>query len=583
METLLQLFYRKFTDAIRRAFPALGEEESSADVSPCNQEGFGHYQCNSALRLSKSLKKNPRQIAQEIIDSLDEVTRSMCEKLEIAGPGFINATLSGPALSSETQKLFSDPLFGAPPPKKPKKVIVEFSSPNIAKELHVGHIRSTIIGDCLARLLEFLGYDVLRLNHIGDWGTQFGMLIAYLKAHAPKVLQGEEHTDLEALMGWYRAAKKRFDVDQEFKKRAHQEVVRLQAGEEEALQAWEVICEVSREGFQEIYDLLGVHIIERGESFYNPFLKEVVDELDQKGLVKISEGAKCIFLDGFVNREGEPLPMIIQKSDGGYNYDTTDMAAIRYRIFTDKAERIIIVTDVGQTLHFQMVFKAAEKAGWLDPSAVQMDHVGFGLVLGPDGKKFKTRSGETEKLIDLLYEAVNRARDMLVERLPVSSKTEIEHLARAIGIGAIKYADLSCHRTKDYTFSYDRMLRFEGNTAVFLLYAYVRIQGIKRKVNANMDEVLQKYAIALEHPSEIALGLHLRRFGETLDLVARDLLPNHLTDYLYELAEKFNAFFRDCRVEGSESEGSRLVLCELTARILKQGLEILGLQTVERM
>jgi arginyl-tRNA synthetase len=583
MKTLLQILQEALTLAIRRAFPDLSSEEASSDLTPCHAEGFGHYQCNSAMRLSKQLKQNPRAIAERIKESLDEATKRMCEKVEIAGPGFINLTLSSAFLSKEVEGILGDPLLGASSPLPPQKIIVEFSSPNIAKELHVGHIRSTIIGDSLAKLFEFLGHDVLRLNHIGDWGTQFGMLITYMKEAAPEVLEGKEETDLNQLMGWYRASKKRFDEDPDFKKRSQLEVVRLQSGDQAALSAWKIICAVSRKGFQEIYDLLHVDIQERGESFYNPFLKSTVEELEQKGLVTVSNGAKCIFLPGFSNREGEPLPLIVQKSDGGYNYDTTDLAALRYRIFKDHAERIIIVTDVGQSLHFQMIFQAGERAGWLDPSRVRVDHVGFGLVLGPDGKKFKTRSGDTEKLSDLLWEAIDRARAIVAERMPTTSPEEQDQLARILGISALKYADLSSHRTKDYTFSYDRMLKFEGNTAIFLLYAYVRINGIKRKTQADMETVLRESRIELVHPSEIALGLHLRRFGETLEMVANDLLPNRLTDYLYELAEKFNAFFRDCRVEGTPEEGSRLLLCEVTARILKQGLELLGLQTVDRM
>ncbi len=581
METLLQTLEEAFTEAIREAFPELPAQDAKADLAPCQQEGFGHYQCNSAMRLSKVLKKNPREVAALVSAALDAKARGISEKIEIAGPGFINLTLSPEFLSKEVQKLLFDPLLGAAPSAKREKVIVEFSSPNIAKELHVGHIRSTIIGDCLARLFEFLRYDVLRLNHIGDWGTQFGMLITYMKEHAPEVLSGNSPTSLDQLMGWYRAAKKEFDLDPDFKKRSQLEVVRLQGGESDAMHAWKIICDVSRKGFQEIYDLLGVRIQERGESFYNPFLKETVDELEKLGLIVLSDGAKCIFLEGFTSRDGQPLPMIVQKSDGGYNYATTDMAALHYRISEDKADRIIYVTDVGQLLHFHMVFKAAEKAGWYDPAKTRIDHVGFGLVLGADGKKFKTRSGDTERLIDLLTEAVDRASAILKER--GTPAAELDHLARVIGIGAIKYADLSSHRTKDYTFSYDRMLRFEGNTAVYLLYSYVRINGIKRKTLADLERLLQEGKISLQHPSEIALGLHLRRFGETLEMMAKDLLPNRLTDYLYELAEKFNAFFRDCRVEGSLEEASRLLLCEAAARVLKQGLEILGLQTVERM
>ncbi|PIS02629.1 MAG: arginine--tRNA ligase, partial [Chlamydiae bacterium CG10_big_fil_rev_8_21_14_0_10_42_34] len=562
METLLSTFRSKITQSIVKAFGGeLSAEESVADISPCAQEEFGHYQCNSALRLSKLLKQNPRAIAQKIIDQFDA---KMCSKVEIAGPGFINFTLSAPFLSDQLQEQFQDKLLGACPPKKKQKVIVEFSSPNIAKELHVGHIRSTIIGECLARLFEFLGQDVLRLNHVGDWGTQFGMLITYMLEFAPEVLKGNEPTNLESLMNWYKASKKRFDEDPDFKLRSQKEVVRLQSGEKEAMHAWKLICEVSRKGFQEIYDIMDVQLIERGESFYNPQLKDVVEEFERKGLVSISDGAKCIYLDGFQNREGEPLPLMIQKSDGGYNYDTTDLAALRHRIQVEKADRIIVVVDLGQSLHFQMIFAAAEKIGWLDRSKVQVDHVGFGLVLGADGKKFKTRSGDTEKLIDLLTEAVDKARQIVTERMPDAEKNEVENLAHALGIGAVKYADLSSLRTKDYTFSYDKMLRFEGNTAVFLLYAYVRINGIKRKIQTDMNQIFSEGKIALEHPSEISLGIHLRRFGESLDMVARDLLPNRLTDYLYELAEKFNAFFRDCRVVGSPEEASRLILCELT-------------------
>ena len=582
MHTLLAFLRTVVTRSIQQAFHStLTAQESEADVAPCMQEEFGHYQCNSALRLGQALRMPPRAIAEKITHHLQD---PFCfAKVQIAGPGFINLTLAPDFLSKRLQAQLSDPFLGASVSHKKQKIIVEFSSPNVAKELHVGHIRSTIIGDCLARLFEFLGQAVLRLNHIGDWGTQFGMLIAYMQEHAPAALLGKEPTHLESLMQWYRAAKKRFDEDPDFKKRSQLEVVRLQSGDREATSAWKLLCEISRQGFQEIYDLLGVRITERGESFYNPLLKGIVEELEKKHLITVSDGAKCLFLEGFKNREGEPLPLMVQKSDGGYNYDTTDLAAIRHRIFVERADRIIIVTDVGQSLHFQLIFAAAQKAGWLDPAKTQVDHVGFGLVLGLDGKKLKTRSGETEKLADLLTEAIDHARQMLLERLPGADRQEIDHLARVLGIGAIKYADLSSHRTKDYTFSYERMLRFEGNTATFLLYAYVRIQGIQRKIGAHMQEVLAQYSIQVAHPSEISLGLHLCRFGEALEIMARDLLPNRLTDYLYTLAEKFNAFFRDCHVEGTPQEGNRLVLCELTARILRQGLHILGLETVDRM
>ena len=579
MDTLLHILRECFTKAIQRSFPDLSPEDSRSDMTPCHQEGFGHYQCNSAMRLSKLFKKNPREIAQTIANALDSKTKTICEKIDVAGPGFLNITLSSSFLSHEIEELLQDPLLGATPPAKRLKVVIDFSSPNVAKELHVGHLRSTIIGECLSRLFEFLGYDVLRINHIGDWGTQFGMLIAYMKEHAALVLQGKQKTDLESLMQWYKSAKKQFDQDPEFKNRAQLEVVQLQSGNPQALHAWKIICDISRKGFQEIYNLLDVKLIERGESFYNPLLPQVVEELERKGLVTVSEGAKCIFLEGFFNREGHPLPLMVQKSDGGYNYDTTDLAALRYRLFEDKADRIIYVVDNGQGIHFQMLFKAGEKAEWYDPARVELNHVGFGLVLGSDGKKFKTRSGETEKLIDLLTGAIEKANMVVRERLPEASQEEIENLARVIGIDAVKYADLSTCRTKDYAFSYDRMLRFEGNTAVFLLYAYVRIHGIQRKTGA-LDSAK---GVELHHPSEIALALHLRRFGEILEGVVRDLLPNRLSDYLYELAEKFNAFYRDCHVDGTPEEQSRLILCQAAARILKQGLEILGLRTVDHM
>ena len=559
---------KRFTQAILDAFG----EAAAADVTQSTEDKFGHYQCNSALKLSKQLRMNPRAVAEKIIAHLGK--DAMISHLEIAGPGFINITLAAPFLSKETGRILQDPHLGiAVPPRE--KIIVEFSSPNVAKELHVGHLRSTIIGDCLARVFEFLDQDVLRLNHIGDWGTQFGMLIAYMQEHAAEVLEGKKTVDLPMLMHWYKESKKQFDADAAFKKRAQLQVVQLQSGNPALIHAWKIICDISRKAYQEIYALLDIKLTERGESFYNPMLPKIAADLEEKGLITLSDGAKCIFLDGF------EVPVIVQKADGGYNYDTTDLAAIYHRVTVEKAKRILCVVDLGQGLHFQLIFKAAEKAGFFDPAEVVIEHVPFGVVLGPDGKKFKTRSGETEKLIDLLLEAVKQARHIFEERMPDATAAELDACAKVLGIGAVKYSDLSCNRVKDYVFSYERMLKFEGNTAAFMLYAYVRIQSIKRKVNKEIGAI--STPIALEHPSEIALGLHLCRFGETLESVVRDLLPNRLTDYLYDLAEKFHAFFRDCRVEGSPQEESRLLLCETTGRILKQGLSLLGLETLERM
>ncbi|MES2199960.1 MAG: arginine--tRNA ligase [Chlamydiota bacterium] len=583
METTLQsVLIEKLGAAIVKAFP---DWQEKAEVVSSTQPQFGHYQCNSCLKIGKIYKKNPKEVALQIINLLQEESSYdlFFAGLEVAGPGFINITLSSHFLEKRVTGLLNDPFLGSPRPLYPQKVIVEFSSPNVAKELHVGHLRSTIIGDSLARILSFLGYDVLRLNHIGDWGTQFGMLIQYLQEQHPKVLSGEESTDLEHLMGWYKQSKICFDQNEEFKKKAQLQVVKLQGEDPQAIKAWKMICMISRKAFQAIYDLLDVKIEERGESFYNPYLADVVADFEKKGLITLSDGAKCVFLEGIFGRDGTPLPMIIQKRDGGYNYETTDVAALKHRVEVEKADRIIILTDAGQALHFDMVFQATKKAGYYDPAKVQMDHVTFGVVLGLDGKKFKTRSGETEKLIDLLQEAVDRARVIIEERLPDISSSEKESIANTLGIGAVKYADLSGNRIKDYTFSYDRMLKFEGNTAAFLLYAFVRIQGIKRKSGKDLKSLARAEKIVLSHASEVDLALHLCQFAEILQAVARDLMPNRLADYLYALAEKFNVFYRDCRVEGSEEESSRLLLCEAAGLVLEKGLELLGLKTAERM
>lgn len=568
-----------FEKAIQKSFPEEARELAlSPDIKESTQPQFGHYQFNSAMKLSKILKIPPRQVAEMITANVDK--GSIIESLEIAGPGFINITLSPNYLEKSIKQILKGENFER---KTKQKIIIDFSSPNIAKELHVGHLRSTIIGDSLSRLFEFLGHDVLRLNHIGDWGTQFGMLIAYLKEECKEILTGEKAADLAELMGWYKQSKARFDADPEFKKRAQKEVYHLQSGDKESLEAWKMICDISKKGYQEIYELLDVSIEDRGESFYNPFLKSIVEDFEKKGLVTTSQGAKCLFLEGFASRDGTTQPLIIQKQDGGYLYATTDLAAIRQRIQEEKADRIIYVTDAGQSLHFNMIFKAAEAAGYLDRTKTKVDHVPFGLVLGTDGKKFKTRSGETEKLIDLLTKAIEKARLLIEERNLEMTPSEKEDLAKKLGIGAVKYADLSSHRTSDYVFSYDRMLRFEGNTAAYLMYSYVRIQSIKRKVGIDPLLILEKTDLELTHPSEIALGLHLTQFGDVLEQVSADLLPNRLTEYLYSLSNHFNAFFRDCRVEGTSQEKSRLLLAEAAAKTLKQGLFILGVETVERM
>ncbi|SCA62765.1 Arginine--tRNA ligase [Chlamydiales bacterium SCGC AG-110-M15] len=588
MDTLVLQLKKTFKSALLKAFPEDNWDDNppKIEVTQSTQDKFGHYQFNSAMSLAKQLKNPPRAIAEKIVAQVDtqaENKQSYIESLEIAGPGFVNITLNQDYLSQSTQEILNDAHLGIPLPTKKQRIVIDFSSPNVAKEMHVGHLRSTIIGDCLARVFEFQGHDVLRLNHIGNWGTQFGMLIAYIKDEHPHIFDGTEDADLPTLMAWYKASKKRFDADEAFKKTSQDEVVALQGGNESSKKAWEKICEISSLGYQEIYDLLDVKIIERGESFYNPMLNDIVKDLENKSLIKVSDGAKCVFVDGFTNREGDPLPLMVQKSNGGFNYATTDLAAIKHRVQDEKGNRLIYVTDMGQQQHFKMFFAVAKMAGYYNTDKVRVDHVPFGLVLGADGKKFKTRSGDTEKLIDLLTTAIERAGEIMKERMPDMSNEERNEIAKALGIGAVKYADLSCQRTGDYVFSYDRMLRFEGNTAAFLMYAYVRIAGIKRKVNVEIDDVAKDTMISLKHPSEISLGLHLCRFGEMLESLSSELCPNRLTEYLYECAQRFNAFFRDCRVEGTAEQNERLLLCEAVARVMKQGLEILGLKPVSRM
>lgn len=557
---------------------ALGAEHS-AQITPSTQERFGHYQCNSAMKLAKELGKNPREIATSIVEAVkaQEKAAFIIESLEIAGPGFINITLKSAYLSAYADKLYSDPRIGIPEPKKPKTICIDFSSPNVAKQLHVAHLRSTIIGDSLSRLFEFLGHKVIRLNHIGDWGTPFGMLIAYLKMHHPDVLEDPKKATLDDLQHWYKEARKLFENDEAFKSKTSDELVALQSKEPSAMHAWQVICTISRTAFEEIYKLLDVNIVERGESFYDPMLPEVVADLESKNMIEVSDGAKCVFVEGFEGRDGKPLPLIVQKSDGGYNYATTDLAAMRHRTHTEKADRIIVVVDCGQALHFDMVSTAARKAGFLGDN--DFHHVGFGLVLGEDGKKIKTRSGEPVKLIDLIHEAIARAKSAIESRRSDLSSQELEELSQVLGIDALKYADLSSHRQRDYTFSFDRMLQFEGNTAAFLLYAYVRTGSIIEKA----EDFDKSAPIELKHPSEVALALHLSRFDAAIEEMERDLVPHRLTDYLYELADKFNAFFRDCRTLGDPLQNSRLKLCSLTRSALDQGLSILGLRKVKKM
>lgn len=575
----------KLQQALAAAF---GADYTQVDpiLVPASNPKFGDFQANVALSLSKKLGMQPRAIATAIVEKLD--VSEICEPPEIAGPGFINLKLQTSYLEAQLNAIKTDPRLGVPKVQNPQKEIVDFSSPNIAKEMHVGHLRSTIIGDCIARILEFRGHDVLRLNHVGDWGTQFGMLITYLREVYPQALTTANALDIGDLVSFYRQAKQRFDADENFQETARQEVVRLQAGAEDTLHAWKLLCEQSRKEFQVIYDLLDIKLIERGESFYNPLLPKVVADLETAGLVEENQGAKCVFLEGFTNREGDPLPLIVQKTDGGYNYATTDLAALRYRIEEDQAKRIIYVTDAGQANHFAQFFQVAKKARWI-PENVELVHVPFGLVLGEDGKKFKTRSGDTVRLKDLLDEAISRSRTDLEARLKEEGREEteqfIKNVADVVGISAVKYADLSQNRTSNYVFSYDKMLSLKGNTAPYMLYAYVRTQGISREGNIDFANLGTDAKLILKEDTELTLAKHILQLDEIIAEVEQDLLPNRLCEYLYNLSEKFNKFYDKCPVLKSEEpiKTSRLMLCYLTARTLKLGLDLLGIKVLERM
>ena len=646
MLRVLQALTLQLEEALERAFPeaAAAARASGASLdpqlAPASKPEFGDFQANGALALARPLRQQPRTVATAIVERLaaDPAFTALCLPPQIAGPGFINLTLRPEALVAGVASRLADSRLGVPPagaaaavggsvaapdaggamgsvaPSPP--VIVDFSSPNIAKEMHVGHLRSTIIGDCLARVLAFRGHAVLRLNHVGDWGTQFGMLITHLKQKAPEALTTADAVDLGDLVAFYRQAKRRFDEDELFQTTAREEVVKLQAGDPVSRRAWQLLCDQSRREFQLIYDRLGIDLQERGESFYNPYLPAVVADLEATGLLVTDEGARCVFLEGVSGKEGKPLPVIVQKSDGGFNYATTDLAAIRYRFAAapagDGSRRVIYVTDAGQASHFAGVFQVARRAGWI-PHDGRLEHVPFGLVQGEDGKKLKTRAGDTVRLKDLLDEAVDRADADLRRRLEEEGRSEseafIRHVATTVGLAAVKYADLSQNRTTNYQFSFDRMLALQGNTAPYLLYAVVRIAGIARKgaeaagaadlgpdpgessgpgvegEAAPLEPRSVDTALVFSEPQEWALVRHLLGFDAVIAEVEEELLPNRLCTYLFELSQVFNRFYDQVPVlkAPEEARASRLALCRLTADTLKLGLGLLGIPTLERM
>ncbi|MEL7353328.1 MAG: arginine--tRNA ligase [Cyanobacteria bacterium P01_A01_bin.116] len=567
---------------------AFGDEYRETDpiLVGTNNPKFGDFQANVAMSLAKPLKRNPRAIATKIAENLD--VADFCEPPSIAGPGFINFKLKTDYLEGLLKAVYASERLGIAKVDPPQKIIVDYPSPNIAKEMHVGHLRPAVIGECFARVLEFQGHDVLKLSHVGDWGTPFGMLIAYLQEAYPDPEDAAKASTSGELATFYRQAKKRFDEDEAFKENARQAVVKLQAGDEAVLEAWQRVCQLSKRSYRKIYDLLNISqdIVDRGESFYNPYLPDVITELNKLGMLVEDDGAQCVFLEGFTNKDGDPLPMIVQKSNGGYNYSTTDLAAIRYRINEDKVDRIVYTTDAGQSNHFAQIFQVARRAGWV-PEDVELSYAPFGLVQGEDGKRLKSRSGEAVPLQELLDEAIARTRSDIESRLESEERTEsdefIQNVAEKVGIGAVKYADLSQNRISNYTFSYKKMLALQGNTAPYMMYAYVRVQGISRKGDVDLSQL--EASLQLSEESEFTLAKHILQLDEVLAEVETELLPNRLCQYLFELSQKFNQFYDKCSVLQAEEpqRTSRLVLCDLTARTLKLGMSLLGIDVLERM
>lgn len=555
------------------AMTAAGVSEPSAVITPAARPEFGDYQANGVMQAAKRLGRNPRELAMAVVAELDLV--GIAADVGIAGPGFINIRLSDQLLTDAANP--NRPLLTVT--DNPRTVVVDYSSPNLAKEMHVGHLRSTIIGDAIAHVLSATGERVIRQNHFGDWGTQFGMLLAYLEE------TGSTSAMLADLERFYQAAKKRFDADAAFAERARARVVALQSGDAKAHALWQQFIDISLSHCDEVYRRLGVALTPadvRAESAYNNDLPDIVRVLDEAGLLTESDGARCVFLDEFNAKDGTPVPFIVQKSDGGYLYSTSDLAAVRYRAKTLHADRILYFVDARQALHFRQLFAVSRRAGFA-PSRVSLEHHPFGVMLGKDGRPFRSREGGLVKLVELLDEAQQRAFALVTEKNPALPEAERREIARIVGIGAVKYADLSKHRTSDYVFDWDTILSFDGNTAPYLQYAYTRVVSLFRRGQVWAEQLQGQ--LMLEAPSERALALTLARFQEIVDDVAADALPHYLCGYLYELASRYMQFYEQCPVLNAADavRASRLLLCRRVADTMKCGLSLLGIETVDRM
>ncbi len=581
MPDIQQTLERLLRDAVAETF---GEAFTDADpiLRQATSPKFGDYQANLAMGLAKRLDQKPRDIAQRIAEHLP--TGGALDKVEVAGPGFINLTLSADLLQAQLASVFDSDSLGVSKADPPSTVVIDYASPNLAKEMHIGHLRSTIIGDAIARVLTFQGQQVTRHNHIGDWGTQFGLLLEHLIETGWADSTDTSISDLNVL---YKEAKVRDDNDLAFAERARKRVVDLQSGDPQARKIWEQLIVESIRHMNQVFCSLGVMLTDddlKPESFYNDRLPGVIDAIEKAGLIRDCEGAKVVYVEGFFNKQGEPLPMAVKKADGGFGYPATDLAAVQYRVKDLGADRVIYVVDSRQKDHFRQFFKIAADVGWLTGGA-ELVHVGFGTIMGLDGKPFKTREGDTVRLADVLDEAVDRASRVIADKAPDLKAKEREEIARVVGIGAVKYFDLSNYRIKDYVFDWDRMLALEGNTSPYLQNAYVRIRSIFRKGEVD-PTTLDADAIRLEHETERALALQLLQLPRVVESVADSLEPHRLCTYLYELASSFHKFYENCPVLGADDtavRGSRLALCDLVARTLKQGLALLGIETVERM
>ena len=571
--TILQLISAR----VQAALAAAGAPDASANVQPASKPEFGDYQANGVMAAAKQLKTNPRELAQKVLAALD--LDGIASKLEIAGPGFINIHLDPAFLAGRVETALADEALGIAKVDA-KKVMVEYSSVNLAKEMHIGHLRGGIIGDALVRVNSFIGHNVVRQNHVGDWGTQFGMLVAYMVETSKS---GQADLELKDLDTFYKHSKKRFDEDTAFADTARDYVVKLQSGDAEVLKLWQQFVKMSLTHCNAIYQKLGLLLNDddvRGESFYNDDLPVLVEELRQKGLLVEDQGAQVVFLDEFKNKEGEPAAFIVQKQGGGYLYATTDLGAIRFRVNKLELDRCLYVVDSRQSLHFQQLFSTARKAGWL-PESADFQHIGHGTIMGPDGKPLKTRSGENVKLVELLDEAVERAFQLVTSKNPELSEAERRQIAAVVGIGALKYADLSKSRNTDYIFDWDAMLSFEGNTAPYLQYAYTRVQSVFRKAE-DFDPTAK---VLITEAAEKQLVVALAQFEDVVFAVADSSQPHHLCGYLYNVATLFSRFYEACPILKSEGEvrASRLQLAALTAKTLKSGLDLLGIEVLDTM